>query len=410
MFEIASIILLVFASVALVFVITLLATLWFRERKLPPEEKEQRRKMRGGMDKSSLLFIFPGVVKLLIILFVILTSLGVTLRYQNTTETPPELQQINEEQTIREQVMTEPIDTSDWQTYRNDEFGFEVKYPTTWQVEEFSDLHLSYGTVLDSSGPQKDRLYIVPGGLSYTSIGNPEVVYQQEVLAGKQVRVQSIYQENNLIAKNIEVSLATGTYITIYTTPDSNGAFSNIDQILSTFQFIEPIDTSTWQTYRNEEFGFEIQYPNDWVLNTDRGEYGRIVSLSDPIRNEIREENMKLPEYEGGLRDVEIIHYKDLSAVPLQYKGILDATHTPQTLQDHVEKYYPAILNAKETVTAGYPSHEITSFGLDPYLSTWIISKDGVVFEIILSDALLDNPMTNIQKKILSTFRFIEQE
>jgi len=39
------------------------------------------------------------------------------------------------------------------------------------------------------------------------------------------------------------------------------------DQILSTFKFIDPtsqVDTSNWQTYRNEEFGFEFKYPHKW--------------------------------------------------------------------------------------------------------------------------------------------------
>jgi len=32
-------------------------------------------------------------------------------------------------------VNSQPIDTSDWQTYRNEELGFEVKYPEGWKVE-----------------------------------------------------------------------------------------------------------------------------------------------------------------------------------------------------------------------------------------------------------------------------------
>ena len=31
------------------------------------------------------------------------------------------------------------------------------------------------------------------------------------------------------------------------------------------------IDTSNWQTYRNEELGFEIKYPNDWRIESQDG-------------------------------------------------------------------------------------------------------------------------------------------
>jgi hypothetical protein len=36
-----------------------------------------------------------------------------------------------------------------------------------------------------------------------------------------------------------------------------------LNQILSTFRFLDEVDTSTWQTYTNEEYGFEFKYPGD---------------------------------------------------------------------------------------------------------------------------------------------------
>jgi len=33
------------------------------------------------------------------------------------------------------------------------------------------------------------------------------------------------------------------------------------------------IDTADWLTYRNEEYGFEVKYPKDWIIETYEGKY-----------------------------------------------------------------------------------------------------------------------------------------
>lgn len=65
------------------------------------------------------------IKKKLLVLVIITVALGGYFVFSKKSAAPAEtsIQQVPQE-----------VDASDWKTYRNEEFGFEAKYPNTWSV------------------------------------------------------------------------------------------------------------------------------------------------------------------------------------------------------------------------------------------------------------------------------------
>jgi len=63
---------------------------------------------------------------------------------------------------------------------------------------------------------------------------------------------------------------------------------------------VEDIDTSNWKIYRNEEFGFEVKYPDGWEITPgSESENEKVWSIG------FREKDKYYP-YEGSLEDIAI--------------------------------------------------------------------------------------------------------
>ena len=78
-----------------------------------------------------------------IVLFLILIILGGSFWFVKNKKVENRNKEVSQEEVVaqednqgQQETDIEKIDTSNWHTYRNEEFGFEFKYPVDWIVEE----------------------------------------------------------------------------------------------------------------------------------------------------------------------------------------------------------------------------------------------------------------------------------
>ncbi len=140
------------------------------------------------------------------------------------------------------------------------------------------------------------------------------------------------------------------------------------------------LDTSNWQTYRSDEFGFEVRYPLTWeFLETDDE-----VSFKD---SEV--------EYGFEGSPLSSLTWISVQAIPEGY----------DTIENYAQsRYRPNYKDEMETLTISR-SKAIT---LSDYLRTeTVIFHEGKVYTVYMPN-IGYSEVANVYRGILGTFRFID--
>ena len=147
----------------------------------------------------------------------------------------------------------------EWQTYRNEKYGFEIQHPDDWQLSDFG----LYASI--SNGRER-----------YTSSSSTYLLPGQVIF-----KIMSVYRDSNIaLGKHSYKDGAYNSYISdcLYISPNESYAifidYSDVDpssldsislgyKIFSTFK--STIDNmSDWKTYSNTKYNFEFQIPPNY--------------------------------------------------------------------------------------------------------------------------------------------------
>jgi len=277
--------------------------------------------------------------------------------------------------------------TTNWRTYLNSVYNVELKYPNNWQLKE----EVAYAHKYEGNDGFFQISAVSGTGLTMDEVCKNEAHHKLKPY-GSQPKIEKLRIQNKEaclilpsddhpeVMKNqaalivqypqpIQISGESYNYFILWADRD------HLNEIAKTFRFIVD-ETADWKTYRNEEYGFEIKYPEGWEIKIWESGEIRIKNLSSysflEIEERKNEENLSLDKW--------------------------------------FKKNNPTLISlAKPETINGVKAYRLNSVGLQLPNSLFIVTiadNEKRIFRIFAySGQENDN---NILNQMLFTFRFIE--